>query len=181
MPREQLLGAEFSDYFTDPGRARAGYEQAFRDGSVHDYDLELRHRDGHTTPVRYNASVYRDASGRVLGVFAAARDITQTRRAQAALRESEERLSAIFEHAPVGIHDTSRPAATLSGSIRGSPRSPATPPPSCGPCGSMTSSILTIAPLSRANDQRLLSGESDTYVDGHSATCAKAAASSGPR
>lgn len=49
--RPQLLGSEFSDYFTEPGLAHAGYERAFRDGSVRDYALELRHRDGHTTSV----------------------------------------------------------------------------------------------------------------------------------
>jgi PAS domain S-box-containing protein len=78
--RADLLGAEFSDYFTEPDTARAVYEQAFRGGDVRDCPLELRHRDGHTTSVLYNASVYRQPSGRVLGVFAAARDITQIKR-----------------------------------------------------------------------------------------------------
>ena len=105
--RAELLGTEFSHYFTEPDTARAGYQQVFRDGTVRDYPLELRHRDGPTTSVLYNASVYREPSGRVLGVFAAARDITQVKRAQAALRESEERLRAIFDNAPVGISDLS--------------------------------------------------------------------------
>jgi PAS domain S-box-containing protein len=105
--RTELIGTEFSDYFTEPDLARAGYEQAFRDGSVRDYPLELRHRDGHAISVLYNASVYHDSEGRVLGVFAAARDVTQIRQAQQALRESQERLSATIEHAPVGIDDMS--------------------------------------------------------------------------
>ena len=66
--RAELLGTEFSHYFTEPGLAHGAYQQAFRDGSVRDYALELRHRDGHTTPVLYNASVYSDPSGQVLGV-----------------------------------------------------------------------------------------------------------------
>jgi PAS domain S-box-containing protein len=103
--RAELLGTEFSGYFTQTDTARAGYERAFRDGDVRDYPLELRHRDGRTTSVLYNASVYREPSGRVLGVFAAARDVTQIKRAQAALRESEEQLGAIFDNAPVGMED----------------------------------------------------------------------------
>ena len=101
--RAELLGTEFSSYFTEPDLARAGYEQVFRDGNVRDYALEVRHRDGHTTSVLYNASVYRDPSGRVLGVFAAARDVTQIKRTEAALRDSEARYRTIFEYASVGI------------------------------------------------------------------------------
>ena len=75
--RSELVGTDFCDYFTEPARARAGYEQAFREGTVRDYPLELRHREGHIMSVLYNASVYRDQSGRVIGVFAAAHDITE--------------------------------------------------------------------------------------------------------
>jgi PAS domain S-box-containing protein len=74
--REQLIGTDFSKYFTEPKKARAGYEKVFRDGSVTDYELGIRHRDGHVTPVMYNATVYRDESGTVIGVFAAARGVT---------------------------------------------------------------------------------------------------------
>ena len=75
--RAELIGTDFSDYFTEPEKARAGYQQVFREGSVRDYPLELRHRDGRVTSVLYNASVYRDEGGKVIGVFAAARDITE--------------------------------------------------------------------------------------------------------
>ncbi len=80
--REELLGTDFSDYFTEPEKAQAGYQQVFRDGFVRDYALELHHRDGHLTSVLYNASVYRDDHGTVRGVFAAARDITERKQAQ---------------------------------------------------------------------------------------------------
>jgi PAS domain S-box-containing protein len=85
--REQLIGTDFSDYFTEPEKARAGYVEVFRQGFVRDYSLELKHRDGQVTPVLYNASVYRDKTGQIMGVFAAARDITERRQAEAALRK----------------------------------------------------------------------------------------------
>ena len=88
--REELVGTDFSDCFTDPENARAGYQKAFKEGAVRDYPLELRHTDGHTTPVLYNASVYRDEAGKVLGVFAAARDVTQQQ------KRTEER-QALFD------------------------------------------------------------------------------------
>lgn len=80
--RSELIGTDFCDYFTDPERARAGYEQVFRESSVRDYALELRHRDGRVFSVLYNASVYRDEAGHVMGVFAAARDITERKHAE---------------------------------------------------------------------------------------------------
>ena len=83
--RDALIGTDFSNYFTEPGRAKAGYEQVFRDGSVTDYGLEIRHTDGRITPVLYNATVYRDEAGKITGVFAAARDITERKSAEDAL------------------------------------------------------------------------------------------------
>jgi PAS domain S-box-containing protein len=92
IARQELIGTDFSDYFTDPLKARAGYQQAFREGSVQDYELEVRHREGHLRPVLYNASLYRDEAGKVMGVFAAARDITQRKRAEEAAHEQARRM-----------------------------------------------------------------------------------------
>ncbi|NTU42281.1 MAG: PAS domain S-box protein, partial [Nitrospirales bacterium] len=87
MPRGELIGTDFSDYFTEPEKAREGYEQVFSKGFVTDYPLTIRSRDGRLTDVLYNASVYRDVRGNVLGVFAAARDITALKEAEAKVAE----------------------------------------------------------------------------------------------
>ncbi|HET7213102.1 MAG TPA: PAS domain S-box protein, partial [Terriglobia bacterium] len=94
--RQELIGTDFCDYFTEPEKARAGYQQAFCEGGVRDYALELRHRDGHLTPVLYNASVYHDQARNVIGVFAAARDITARKRTEQVLRFSEQRYRALL-------------------------------------------------------------------------------------
>jgi PAS domain S-box-containing protein len=86
--RKKLIGTEFSDYFTEPEQARAGYQEVFRVGSVRDRPLELRHRDGHVTSVLYNASVYLGQKGQVVGVVVVARDITGRKLAEARLHAS---------------------------------------------------------------------------------------------
>lgn len=86
--RDKLVGTDFSDYFVEPNKAREGYEQVFKEGFVRDYPLEILNKDGGMTPVLYNASVYRDESGDVVGVFAAARDISM-------LKQAEERIQML--------------------------------------------------------------------------------------
>ncbi len=86
MDRASLIGSDFADYFTDPETAREGYQQVFSKGFVTDYALAIRHVSGKITDVLYNASVFRDSNGNVLGVFAAARDITERKQAENELR-----------------------------------------------------------------------------------------------
>ena len=102
--RVDLVGTDFCDYFTAPATARAGYQRAFREGTVRDYPLDLRHRDGTVISVLYNASVYRDASGRVIGVFAAARDLTERKKAE----QQAARLAAIVESSDDAILSKTR-------------------------------------------------------------------------
>ena len=87
IPRQELIGTAFSDCFTEPQKAKAIYNLVFEQGMAVDYPLTMRHRDGTLTEVLYNASVYRDAGGKVLGVFAAARDVTKQNRAQQEIAE----------------------------------------------------------------------------------------------
>ena len=76
IDRNHLIGSNFADYFTEPEKAYDGYRQVLSNGFVTDYPLAIRHASGKITDVSYNASLYRDDNGNILGVFAAARDMT---------------------------------------------------------------------------------------------------------
>jgi PAS domain S-box-containing protein len=97
LSREDLAGTDFSDCFTEPDLAREGYLQVLGQGFVTDYPLTIRHADGQLTEVLYNASVYRDAGGRPLGVFAAVRDVTDSTRLRRELSETNSLLSSILQ------------------------------------------------------------------------------------
>jgi len=90
--REKLIGTDFSDYFSEPEKAREGYQTVFSKGYVIDYPLTIRHSSGKLTEVFYNASVYKDEAGKVLGVFAAARDVTEQNKLTIELQKHREHL-----------------------------------------------------------------------------------------
>jgi PAS domain S-box-containing protein len=82
VARENLIGSDFSSYFTQPQMADEGYRRVLADGLVRNYPLTMRHVSGRTLEVLYNAAVYKDSAGARQGVFAAARDITQSKAAE---------------------------------------------------------------------------------------------------
>jgi PAS domain S-box-containing protein len=119
VPRDKLIGTSFSRCFTDPEKAEQAYQKVFERGSVTDYPLTLRRGDGSEvlTEVLYNASVYRDAEGKVLGVFATARDVTQLREAAQYSRSLiEAALDPMVTISPEGkITDVNQATVTATG------------------------------------------------------------------
>ena len=75
--RANLTGTDFYDYFTEPQKAIAVYQQVFANGSITDSPLTLRHKGGKLTDVLFNGSVYKDDYGKVLGIVIVARDIAE--------------------------------------------------------------------------------------------------------
>jgi PAS domain S-box-containing protein len=105
VPRELLIGTDFSDYFTEPDKARIGYQRVFLEGMLRDYPLAIRHTSGRIMDVLYHAAVYKDDNGNVLGVFASARDITERKHLDQLLHEKNaelERATAVAEKANRG-------------------------------------------------------------------------------
>ncbi len=101
--KEELIGTPFADYFTDPDKAYKGAMLTFETGEVRDYELVMKAKDGTETIVSYNASVYKDQTGKVVGAFAAARDITERKQAEIALSESKAEVDLIFQIAANGM------------------------------------------------------------------------------
>jgi PAS domain S-box-containing protein len=93
--RDELIGAPFKDYFTDPERAEAGIKLVLSEGKVTDYELTARARDGKETVVSYNASTFHDRDRKLQGVFAAARDVTERKRYEQSLQQAN-RAKSVF-------------------------------------------------------------------------------------
>jgi PAS domain S-box-containing protein len=106
--RDELIGAPFKDYFTDPDRAEAGIKRVLTGSKVTDYELTARARDGKETVVSYNATTFHDRDRKLQGVFAAARDVTERKRFERTLQENNvelERARAAAEKANLAKSD----------------------------------------------------------------------------
>src|SRR5438067_1987728 len=93
--RDELIGAPFKDYFTDPERAEAGIKLVLGESKVTDYELTARARDGKETVVSYNATTFHDRDRKLQGVFAAARDVTERKRYEQSLQQAN-RAKSVF-------------------------------------------------------------------------------------
>ena len=90
--RDELIGAPFKQYFTDPDRAEAAVRLVLREQKVTNYELTARARDGTETVVSCNATTLFDRHDTLQGVFAAARDVTERKRLDQALKEQNVEL-----------------------------------------------------------------------------------------
>ncbi len=90
--RDELIGAPFKNYFTDPERAEKSTKLVLREKKVTNYELTARARDGKETVVSFNATTFYDRDRKLQGVFAAARDITERKRLDQVLQEKNVEL-----------------------------------------------------------------------------------------
>jgi len=90
--RDELIGAPFKNHFTDSDRAEAGIHRVLREGKVTNYELTARAREGTLTVVSYNATTFHDRDRRLQGVFASARDVTELKRFEQALKQKNVEL-----------------------------------------------------------------------------------------
>src|SRR4029453_4062618 len=90
--RDELIGAPFKDYFTDPDRAEAGITRVMTGGKVTNSEPTARARDGKQTVVSYNATTFHDRDRQLQGVFAAARDVTELKMCEHALQQKNAEL-----------------------------------------------------------------------------------------
>jgi PAS domain S-box-containing protein len=112
----ELIGTDFADYFTEPDKARSGYEIAFQNGFVRDYELEIKGNDGSKKSILYNASVYLNDKCERIGVFAAVHDITKLKHLQEELVKSA-KFTAIGQLASVVGHEIRNPLGVIKNSV----------------------------------------------------------------
>src|SRR6476469_7629976 len=116
--RDELIGAPFKNYFTDPERAEAAIKLVLSEKKVTNYELTACARDGKETVVSYNATTFYDRSRTLQGVFAAARDVTERKRLDQVLQEKNVELESARSAADKANRAKSDFLARMSHEIR---------------------------------------------------------------
>ena len=116
--RDELIGAPFKNYFTDPERAETSIKQVLSEKKVTNYELTARARDGKETVVSFNATTFYDRDRKLQGVFAAARDVTERKRLDQVLNEKNVELENARITAEKANFTKSEFFATMSHEIR---------------------------------------------------------------
>ena len=119
--RDELIGAPFKDYFTDPERAEAGIRMVLAEGKVTNYELTACARDGQETVVSYNATTFHDRDRKLQGVFAAARDVTERSRLEMQMRAQAAEVSDLHrrkdEFLAMLSHELRSPLAPIANAV----------------------------------------------------------------
>jgi PAS domain S-box-containing protein len=120
---EELVGSDFWVFFTEPEEVLNVHKKVFTEGFVKDISLGMKHKTGRITKVVYNALIYRNPEGEIQGVFAAARDTTELRKAQEEARENAKKLKEAERLAAIGVtagmvgHDIRNPLQAITGDV----------------------------------------------------------------
>jgi PAS domain S-box-containing protein len=116
--RDELIGAPFKSFFTDPDRAEAGIQQVLRENKVANYELTARAVNGKETVVSYNATTFYDRGRTLQGVFAAARDITERKQLDQKLQANNVELTSAKSAAEKANHAKSEFLSSMSHELR---------------------------------------------------------------
>ena len=116
--RDELIGAPFRNWFTEPERADEAITRVLEEGKVTNYELTALARDGTKTVVSFNATTFHDRDRNLKGVFAAARDVTERKHFEDALQETNVALQLAREAAEKANRAKSEFLSSMSHELR---------------------------------------------------------------
>jgi len=101
---EELRGRKLSDYYVNPDDREIFLNVLHKQGGkLRGFDRKLKHKDGSVVWVSSSSNYYHDDEGEILGVEGVARNITEKKLAEEAVKEAQSQLSELIRIAPEAI------------------------------------------------------------------------------
>ena len=101
--RNDLIGKSMYDFYPNTEERQALLSTLQERGSVTDFEVTLKNRDGSLIPCSISSKIRFDAQGRPEKILGSMRDITKRRQAEEELKKSEGKFRAIFDNASDGM------------------------------------------------------------------------------
>ena len=102
---QEFIGHPFTKILAPEYRASTvdRFKRGLSGKTIPIYEVALLHKDGTKISVELNVTSLLDAEGKTMGRIGIARNITERKRAEEALKESEERYRSLFNRLTVGV------------------------------------------------------------------------------
>ena len=113
--REELIGKSVETVYQNPDDRKRFVQVLMKTGEVIDYEVGLKTKNGSPIIASLNAHLIKDSGGNIIGIEGSLRDISDRKRIEMALKESEEKLRTIFDILPVGITITDKDGNLVDG------------------------------------------------------------------
>ncbi len=98
---QDMAGMRMRDLYMDPRKREAALRKLKAGGGeFHNFEFDLRRKDGTPVPVLCNIRSLKDGRGETTGVLGAFRDISDLKAARAALTESERKYKGLYNNSP---------------------------------------------------------------------------------
>ena len=104
--RNDLIGKSMNDFYSHDEERQVVLSTIRERGQVTDFEVTMKNRDGSQVPCSISAKIHFDAQGHPEKIIGSMHDITERKRAEEALRESEERFRSLYENSTVGLYRT---------------------------------------------------------------------------
>ena len=101
--RDDLVGKPMDDFYSVAGGRQALIALLHERSNVTDHEITLKNRDGSSVACSISAKVLFDAQGVPLKIVGSMLDITERKRAEKALKKSEEKFRRVIETALEGV------------------------------------------------------------------------------
>ncbi len=110
---DELAGRNVREFYADPAKRDDFVRKMSEQGRVTDYEIEVQHGDGSRVFVSSSAGFFQDSAGRTAGIEGILRDMTERKKVEQALSESEARYRQLVEGAGESIFTLDRNGRVL--------------------------------------------------------------------